>query len=380
MPSKTTKAQELAKKIYNYSQGAVQGLSGGLSDELAGLQGAEEWIEGSAPVFKPKDAQDPNRLSVEDMTPFEALMHGDFFKELKNRYLQARDEDRFQVEQAQREDPIGTGLAELGGAVAMPTPKISKIGTKFGRTEVPGFFDKVELPSPTSWQKAGNIAKSAIEGMGVGAIQGAGHAKQLEDIPEEAIHSGAVGGLAGGAFGALASRFGARKPVPVPKGYRISVKTNKMPGLPDEAPLSHTDVAAYHEGIPDKAIGRVPITHADVPLQSWEYVYPPRTGESAMTEVSPQHQGRGLGASMYAAAEDQAGITMEPSGSLTPEGKKFWDKEMASKNPRFGPSRTKVSGVGEDLALQAGAKMSILEKLKRLINQDNQPELYDNEE
>jgi hypothetical protein len=107
------------------AKGAQQGVSLGLSDELAGAAGALGYLSGSSKT--------PSR------------------EELLDIYRQARDEERKTVELANKQQPVMSGVGNLAGGVLLPAGAIAK---------VPGLLNKIKQGT-----RAGAI---------IGAVGGAG--------------------------------------------------------------------------------------------------------------------------------------------------------------------------------------------------------------
>ena len=124
---------------------ALQGPTLGFADELAGLVGG-----GSALVR----GQSPSQG-----------------------YTQARDIYRSGVESYKEEQPIGGAVAQ--GVASLPLGMLN-----IGRSIAPN---------------VGPVLRSIGSGLGFGIVGGAGEAKELEDIPQEAATSGATSAVLGGA-------------------------------------------------------------------------------------------------------------------------------------------------------------------------------------
>jgi hypothetical protein len=122
---------------------AMQGPTLGFADELAGLYG------GGA-----------------------ALVQG---KSPSQGYQQARDIYRSGVESYKEEQPIGGAVAQ--GVASLPLGMLN-----IGRNIAPN---------------VGPVLRSAASGLGFGIVGGAGEAKELENIPEEAATSGATSAVLG---------------------------------------------------------------------------------------------------------------------------------------------------------------------------------------
>lgn len=122
---------------------ALQGPTLGFADELAGLVG------GGAALVR---GESPSKG-----------------------YQQARDIYRSGVESYKEEQPIGSAVAQ--GAASLPLGMLN-----IGRSVAPN---------------VGPVLRSAASGLGFGIVGGAGEAKELEDIPQEAATSGAVSSILG---------------------------------------------------------------------------------------------------------------------------------------------------------------------------------------
>jgi hypothetical protein len=124
---------------------ALQGPTLGFADELAGIVGG-----GSALIR----GQSPSQG-----------------------YTQARDIYRSGVESYKEEQPIGGAVAQ--GVASLPLGMLN-----IGRSIAPN---------------VGPVLRSISSGLGFGIVGGAGEAKELEDIPQEAATSGATSAVLGGA-------------------------------------------------------------------------------------------------------------------------------------------------------------------------------------
>ena len=139
-----TTGRELSKGT-RLGMTALQGPTLGFADELAGLVGG-----GAALV----QGQSPSKG-----------------------YQQARDIYRSGVESYKEEQPIGGAVAQ--GVASLPLGMIN-----LGRNIAPN---------------VGPVMRSVASGLGFGVVGGAGEAKELEDIPQEAATSGATSAVLGGA-------------------------------------------------------------------------------------------------------------------------------------------------------------------------------------
>jgi hypothetical protein len=124
---------------------ALQGPTLGFADELFGLAGgAKALVQGQSP---------------------------------SQGYTQARDIYRSGVESYKEEQPIGSAVAQ--GAASLPLGMLN-----LGRNIAPN---------------VGPVMRSVGSGLGFGTVAGAGEAKELEDIPQEAATSGVTSAVLGGA-------------------------------------------------------------------------------------------------------------------------------------------------------------------------------------
>jgi len=137
-----TTGRELSKGT-RLAMTALQGPTLGFADELAGLVG------GGAALVR---GQSPSQG-----------------------YQQARDIYRAGVESYKEEQPIGSAVAQ--GAASLPLGMLN-----IGKTVAPN---------------VGPVLRSAASGLGFGVVGGAGEAKELEDIPQEAATSGLVSSILG---------------------------------------------------------------------------------------------------------------------------------------------------------------------------------------
>jgi hypothetical protein len=123
---------------------ALQGPTLGFADELIGLMGgAKALVQGQSP---------------------------------SQGYTQARDIYRSGVESYKEEQPIGSAVVQ--GAASLPLGMLN-----LGRNIAPN---------------VGPVMRSVGSGLGFGAVAGAGEAKELEDVPQEAATSGVTSAILGG--------------------------------------------------------------------------------------------------------------------------------------------------------------------------------------
>lgn len=137
-----TTGKELSKGT-RLAMTALQGPTLGFADELAGLVG------GGAALVR---GESPSKG-----------------------YQQARDIYRSGVESYKEEQPIGSVVAQ--GAASLPLGMLN-----IGRSVAPN---------------VGPVLRSAASGLGFGIVGGAGEAKELADVPEEAAKTGAASAVLG---------------------------------------------------------------------------------------------------------------------------------------------------------------------------------------
>lgn len=137
-----TTGKELSKGT-RLAMTALQGPTLGFADELAGLVG------GGAALVR---GESPSKG-----------------------YQQARDIYRSGVESYKEEQPIGGAVAQ--GVASLPLGMLN-----IGRSVAPN---------------VGPVLRSAASGLGFGIVGGAGEAKELADIPEEAAKTGATSAVLG---------------------------------------------------------------------------------------------------------------------------------------------------------------------------------------
>lgn len=139
-----TAGKELSKGT-RLAMTALQGPTLGFADELAGLVG------GGAALVR---GESPSKG-----------------------YQQARDIYRSGVESYKEEQPIGGAVAQ--GVASLPLGMLN-----IGKSVAPN---------------VGPVLRSMGSGLGFGIVGGAGEAKELEDVPQEAATSGATSAVLGGA-------------------------------------------------------------------------------------------------------------------------------------------------------------------------------------
>lgn len=137
-------------------EGIKDSVSFGFGDEIAGLGEAL-----AAPIV----------YRAADVDPA-------FRPTLKQAYKEGRDEARRVSKQAGQERPVANALGSLAGGLL--TAAVPGLGAA----------------------KGASIPKLIAQGAGIGAVQGAGAAKELDDVPESALKGAAIGGAVGGGLGA----------------------------------------------------------------------------------------------------------------------------------------------------------------------------------
>jgi hypothetical protein len=139
-----TAGKELSKGL-RLGMTALQGPTLGFADELAGLVGG-------------------GKALVQGQSPSQG-------------YQQARDIYRSGVESYKEEQPIGSAVAQ--GVASLPLGMLN-----IGKSIAPN---------------VGPVLRSMGSGLGFGIVGGAGEAKELADVPEEAAKTGATSAVLGGA-------------------------------------------------------------------------------------------------------------------------------------------------------------------------------------
>lgn len=175
-----TTGKELPKSL-RLGMTALQGPTLGFADEIAGLVGgASSLVQGKSP---------------------------------SQGYTQARDIYRSGVESYKEEQPIGSVVAQ--GAASLPLGMLN-----VGKSIAPN---------------VGPVLRSVGSGLGFGIVGGAGEAKELENVPQEALTSGATSAVLGGAteLGMKAVRparqiIGAQVGRMIPESVRDMVGTSSV--------------------------------------------------------------------------------------------------------------------------------------------------------
>lgn len=111
-------------------------------------------------------------------------------------YTKTRDLERAKDAQAAQDAPATSLVGEIGGALANPIGTGGRVARAAAKL-LPGGRVAAALASP--------VGRAVVAGGEQGALNAAGSAEELKDVPGAALHGGEVGGLVGGAFGGLAS-------------------------------------------------------------------------------------------------------------------------------------------------------------------------------
>ena len=185
-------------------RGLAQGLTLGFQDEMAGA-GSQSPLPGAAAVSK---------------TTLGALSAPDVIGGLLRRALgggsaQAqtaeRDRQRSENVQAQKDNPWSYTGGNVAGAIAMAVPTAGLAA------------------APTL---GGQVVRGGLLGAAYGGVQGVGEAKEMADVPYEAIKGAGVGGAVGVAAPAILA--GARRlvsPAPVNAARQPYVDTLRNEGV-----------------------------------------------------------------------------------------------------------------------------------------------------
>lgn len=150
--------------------GATQGALFGFGDELSGLSEASGLPVGTPPIVS---------YPVGAYRRFTGVPGAD------EAYTSARDRFREAQSAAESQHPVYSTVGQLGGALA---GAVLPIGAA-GRAATLG----------------GNVLRGASVGAGLGVVQGAGEAPELQNVPEGAAVGAGVGGLVGAAVPAIAT-------------------------------------------------------------------------------------------------------------------------------------------------------------------------------
>lgn len=164
-------------KAQSAIRGATQGATLGFADELGGLvQRGLDYFGGVTDVNK--------KLAEQGFTGDIGPTSG---KEL---YKEARDENRALDRAAQAANPMTYGASNVAGSL------------------LTSFLPGSQLAKGTSALKAAGV------GAGYGALQGAGNTEEIASMQalEDIASGAAIGGATGGAFQALANKFGKVRP------------------------------------------------------------------------------------------------------------------------------------------------------------------------
>lgn len=186
-------------KVGTALRGFGQGASGFFSDELAGLSGALQEASSRGPVGAGVAAaaaplSGPLALAGAANAPLVGAAQGTrsdlpFMEAMLQRFKADRDRARREQDVGRKANP-GTALAsEFAGAVAMPGPKVSRVGG---------------VPLTRTGSMA---ATGALQGVQSGA--GASRSESAGGVLEDALAMGALGGVANPVMGGLVRGAGA---------------------------------------------------------------------------------------------------------------------------------------------------------------------------
>jgi hypothetical protein len=196
-------APEKPSAVGSFFRGLGQGASFGFGDEAAGA-----W-----------------RASLE---PLAARWHGvdpSFIPSAGEAYKQSRDDYRGVLEEDMKENPLATIGGNVAGGVAVPM----------------GFGLKAAT-------LGGQVLRGAAIGAGAGALQGAGDAPEMADIPESSLKGAAIGGAVGGALPLAAKGAGAVVRA-LPKARDAVVSgADKVVGAAEGSPMARAGAAAVSGG------------------------------------------------------------------------------------------------------------------------------------
>lgn len=162
-------------------EGTLSGASLGFRNEIKGASvasGLPDYLGGfRAPVGAAKLAFE--HLTAPTAPPGEEPQAGPVWQ----KYQEARDAARGVQETAKEQHPYLYGGGEAVGTVATSMLPAGAVGA--------------------GASLASNVARGALVGAGTGAVQGAGEAKTIADIPREGATGGVIGGVLGAAVPAV---------------------------------------------------------------------------------------------------------------------------------------------------------------------------------
>jgi hypothetical protein len=161
------------------------------------------------------------------MAPFEMIRHGTWSPAEGYRYAKARED--LATKATQEKTGLTGDVVETVGALAtLP-------GNIFARQTAAALGGAGRGVMPAAARMAGFGAESGV----LGAVQGAGNAQSVEDIPREALRSGAVSAVLGAPFGAFAN-VARRSTAAVPTETELSTLGARDYRARDRAPVSYT--------------------------------------------------------------------------------------------------------------------------------------------
>lgn len=121
-------------------------------------------------------------------------------------YKQGRDTARAVDREARERSPFAHGAGELSGAVALPfgmagraAQGVGNVAGKYGLEAAANALGR----SAQALKGGGAVRQGVIAGAEQGALNAAGSAEEMGDVPEALLSGGALGGLAGGAIGGV---------------------------------------------------------------------------------------------------------------------------------------------------------------------------------
>lgn len=128
-------------------------------------------------------------------------------KSFGDEYATARDTERLLDRRAKESSPVLNTIGELGGAVATPIGAGARLLTGAGKaagavglTRAAGALAK----GGARVAKAGPIAKAVLTGANQGALNAAGNATDMQNVPAAIGEGALIGGGLGGVFGGVA--------------------------------------------------------------------------------------------------------------------------------------------------------------------------------
>lgn len=214
VPATAAPAAEKPGVLGSFIRGAGQGAMFGFQDELVG--GVRALTE-------------PLRARLAGVDPSFIPSAGEAYKESRDDYRGVLAEDF-------EENPWATGGGMLAGGLAVPGGAIKAAGL------------------------GGKVLAGAGIGAASGALQGAGDAPEMGDIPESAIKGAAIGGVLGGALPAVAGGVGAIRRAAPKVRDAVVAGADKVVDLAEQNPMGRVAVNVASAGVgapgaPEAAIG-----------------------------------------------------------------------------------------------------------------------------